>query len=39
VNKIHVAACALQAERLLMPDDAAVIIAAAAMPWPRAAKK
>ena len=40
VNRIRVAARALEAERLLLPDDAAVIIAdAAAMRWPPAERK
>ena len=40
VNRIRIAARALQAERLLLSDDAAVIIAdAAAMRWPPAERK
>jgi hypothetical protein len=40
VNQIRVAARNLQAERLLLPEDAAVIVAAAAAtPWPPSDKK
>jgi hypothetical protein len=40
VNQIRVAARKLEAERLLLPEDAAVIVAdAAAMSWPPAGKK
>jgi hypothetical protein len=40
VNQIRVAARTLQAERLLLPEDAAVIVnAAAAMPWPPSGQK
>jgi hypothetical protein len=40
VNQIRVAARKLEAERLLLPEDAAVIVAdAASMPWPPAGKK
>ena len=40
VNRIRVAARALEAERLLLPEDAAVIVAAAAaLPWPPPGKK
>jgi hypothetical protein len=40
VNQIRVAARKLEAERLLLPEDAAVIVAAAAaMHWPLAEKK
>jgi hypothetical protein len=40
VQKIRTAARALQAERLLLPEDAAVIVdAAASIPWPPAEKK
>jgi hypothetical protein len=40
VNKIRVAARKLEAEKLLLPEDAAVIVAAAAaMHWPPAEKK
>jgi hypothetical protein len=39
VNKIRLAARKLEAERLLLPEDVAVIVAdAAAMPWPPAGK-
>ena len=40
VNQVRTAARKLEAERLLLPEDAAVIVnAAAAMPWPPAGKK
>ena len=40
VNQIHTAARKLEAERLLLPEDAAVIVnQAASSPWPPAAKK
>jgi hypothetical protein len=40
VNQIRVAARKLEAEKLLLPEDAAVIVAAAAaMHWPPAEKK
>jgi hypothetical protein len=40
LNRIRVATRALEAERLLLPEDAAVIIAAAAAsPWPPSARK
>ena len=40
VNQIRAAARKLEAERLLLPEDAAVIVnAAAAMPWPPSGKK
>jgi Alpha/beta hydrolase domain len=39
VNQIRVAARKLEAEKLLLPEDAAVIVAAAAMHWPPVEKK
>ena len=40
VNRIRTAARKLEAERLLLPEDAAVIInQAASLPWPPSAKK
>ena len=40
VNRIRTAARKLEADRLLLPEDAAVIInQAASLPWPPSAKK